>query len=63
MLSTAASGPRRPARLKVVATPAWAERARQLELAMDVLPGAEREARMPAQLRRYQRIWERTPWQ
>ncbi|MDW8315586.1 MAG: tripartite tricarboxylate transporter substrate binding protein [Rhodovarius sp.] len=49
--------------LKVVATPAWAERARQLELAMDVLPGAAWEARMPALLRRLQQIWERTPWQ
>ncbi|WP_158295571.1 tripartite tricarboxylate transporter substrate-binding protein [Crenalkalicoccus roseus] len=42
--------------LKVVATFEWAEKARQLELAMGVLPGAEWEARMPAQLRRYQQI-------
>ena len=48
---------------KVIATPDWAEKVRQLELAMDFLPGAAWEARMPAQLARYQRIWERTPWQ
>ncbi|MBY0339327.1 MAG: tripartite tricarboxylate transporter substrate binding protein [Acetobacteraceae bacterium] len=48
---------------KVVATPEWAEKARQLELAMAFLRGAEWEAQMPAQLRRYQQIWERTPWQ
>jgi len=48
---------------KVIATPEWAEKVRQLELAMDFLRGAEWEAQMPAQLRRYQQIWERTPWQ
>lgn len=48
---------------KVIATPAWAEKVRQLELAMDFLPGAEWEARMPAQLARFQQIWEKTPWQ
>ncbi|MCW8088083.1 tripartite tricarboxylate transporter substrate binding protein [Sabulicella glaciei] len=48
---------------KVVATPEWAEKVRQLELAMDFLPGAEWEARLPAQLARYQQIWQRTPWQ
>ncbi len=48
---------------KVIATPEWAERVRQLELAMAFLRGAEWEAQMPAQLERYQRIWERTPWQ
>jgi tripartite-type tricarboxylate transporter receptor subunit TctC len=48
---------------KVIATPDWAEKVRQLELAMDFLRGAEWEAQMPAQLRRYQQIWERTPWQ
>lgn len=48
---------------KVIATPAWAEKVRQLELAMDFLRGAEWEAQLPAQLRRYQQIWERTPWQ
>ncbi|NMJ41526.1 tripartite tricarboxylate transporter substrate binding protein [Roseomonas sp. JC162] len=48
---------------KVIATPEWAERVRQLELAMAFLRGAEWEAQMPAQLARYQRIWERTPWQ
>ena len=48
---------------KVIAAPEWAERVRQLELAMAFLRGAEWEAQMPAQLARYQRIWERTPWQ
>ena len=48
---------------KVIGTPEWAERVRQLELAMAFLRGAEWEAQMPAQLERYQRIWERTPWQ
>ncbi|MGX9963835.1 tripartite tricarboxylate transporter substrate binding protein [Roseomonas sp. F4] len=48
---------------KVIATPEWAEKVRQLELAMAFLRGAEWEARMPAQLARYQGIWQRTPWQ
>lgn len=48
---------------KVIAAPEWAEKVRQLELAMAFLRGAEWEAQMPAQLARYQRIWERTPWQ
>jgi tripartite-type tricarboxylate transporter receptor subunit TctC len=48
---------------KVIATPEWAEKVRQLELAMAFMRGAEWEAQMPAQLARYQRIWERTPWQ
>ena len=48
---------------KVIATPEWAEKVRQLELAMDFLRGAEWEALMPAQLARYQGIWQRTPWQ
>jgi tripartite-type tricarboxylate transporter receptor subunit TctC len=48
---------------KVIASPEWAEKVRQLELAMAFLRGAEWEAQMPAQLARYQRIWERTPWQ
>lgn len=48
---------------KVIATPEWAERVRQLELAMAFLRGAEWEAQMPAQLARYQAIWQRTPWQ
>ncbi len=48
---------------KVIATPEWAEKVRQLELAMDFLRGSDWEAQMPAQLRRYQQIWERTPWQ
>ncbi|WP_188969855.1 Bug family tripartite tricarboxylate transporter substrate binding protein [Neoroseomonas lacus] len=48
---------------KVIAAPEWAERVRQLELAMAFLRGAEWEAQLPAQLERYQRIWERTPWQ
>lgn len=49
--------------IRVIATPAWAEKVRQLELAMDFLGGAEWEARMPDQLARFQRIWDRTPWQ
>ncbi len=48
---------------RVVATPEWAEKARQLELPMAYLPGAEWEAQMPAQEARYRRIWETTPWQ
>jgi tripartite-type tricarboxylate transporter receptor subunit TctC len=48
---------------KVIATPEWAEKVRQLELAMSFLPGAAWEAQMPAQLGRYQGIWQRTPWQ
>lgn len=48
---------------RVIAAPEWAEKVRQLELAMDFLRGTEWEAQMPAQLARYQRIWERTPWQ
>ncbi len=48
---------------KVIATPEWAEKVRQLELAMAFLRGREWEAQLPAQLARYQRIWERTPWQ
>ncbi len=48
---------------KVIATPEWAEKVRQLELAMSFLRGAEWEAQMPAQLARYQGIWQRTPWQ
>ncbi|WP_426955432.1 tripartite tricarboxylate transporter substrate binding protein [Muricoccus radiodurans] len=47
---------------RVVAKPEWAERARQLELPMAYLPGAEWEAQMPAQEARYRRIWETTPW-
>ncbi|MCK8786114.1 tripartite tricarboxylate transporter substrate binding protein [Roseomonas sp. NAR14] len=48
---------------RVVAKPEWAEKARQLELPMAYLPGAEWEAQMPEQEARYRRIWERTPWQ
>jgi tripartite-type tricarboxylate transporter receptor subunit TctC len=48
---------------KVIGTPEWAEKVRQLELAMAFLRGAEWEAQMPAQLARYQAIWQRTPWQ
>jgi tripartite-type tricarboxylate transporter receptor subunit TctC len=47
----------------VVAKPEWVEKARQLELPMAYLPGAEWEAQMPGQEARYRRIWERTPWQ
>lgn len=49
--------------IRVIATPAWAEKVRQLELAMDFLRGGEWEARMPDQLARFQQIWDRTPWQ
>lgn len=48
---------------KVIATPEWAEKVRQLELAMAFLRGAAWEALMPVQLARYQAIWQRTPWQ
>lgn len=48
---------------RAVAKPEWAEKARQLELPMAYLPGAEWEAQMPAQEARYRRIWETTPWQ
>ena len=48
---------------KVIATPAWSEKVRQLELAMAFLRGADWEAQMPAQLARYQGIWDKTPWQ
>ncbi|MBR0655465.1 tripartite tricarboxylate transporter substrate binding protein [Plastoroseomonas arctica] len=48
---------------KVIATPEWAERVRQLELAMAYLPGAAWEAQLPVQLARYRQIWQRTPWQ
>jgi tripartite-type tricarboxylate transporter receptor subunit TctC len=47
----------------VVAKPEWIEKARQLELPMAYLPGAEWEAQMPAQEARYRQIWEKTPWQ
>ncbi len=49
--------------LRALATPGWAEKARQLELPVAVLPGAGWEALLPAQLARYRAIWERTPWQ
>ena len=48
---------------RVVSKPEWAEKARQLELPMAYLPGAEWEAQMPAQEARYRQIWETTPWQ
>ena len=48
---------------KVIAKPEWTEKVRQLELAMAFLRGREWEALLPAQLARYQGIWERTPWQ
>jgi tripartite-type tricarboxylate transporter receptor subunit TctC len=48
---------------RVIAKPDWAEKARQLELPMAYLPGAEWEAQMPAQEARYRQIWETTPWQ
>ncbi|WP_027283112.1 tripartite tricarboxylate transporter substrate binding protein [Roseomonas gilardii] len=48
---------------RVVAKPEWIEKARQLELPMAYLPGAEWEAQMPEQEARYRRIWETTPWQ
>ena len=46
----------------VMAKPEWLEKARQLELPLAYLPGAEWEAQMPAQEARYRRIWETTPW-
>lgn len=48
---------------RVIAKPEWAEKARQLELPMAWLPGADWEAEMPAQEARYRQIWETTPWQ
>ncbi|MFC0387474.1 tripartite tricarboxylate transporter substrate binding protein [Muricoccus vinaceus] len=48
---------------RVIAKPDWMEKARQLELPMAYLPGAEWEAQMPAQEARYRQIWEKTPWQ
>ncbi|MDQ1079099.1 hypothetical protein [Pseudoroseomonas cervicalis] len=48
---------------RTVAKPDWAERARQLELPLACLPGAEWEAPMPAQEARPRQIWEKTPWQ
>lgn len=48
---------------RVVAKPEWTEKARQLELPMAYLPGAEWEAQMPGQEARYRQIWEKTPWQ
>ncbi len=48
---------------RAVAKPEWAEKARQLELPMAFLRGAQWEALLPAQLARYRAIWERTPWQ
>lgn len=48
---------------RTVAKPDWTERARQLELPMAYLPGAEWEAQFLAQEARYRRIWETTPWQ
>ncbi len=47
---------------RVMAKPEWLEKARQLELPLAYLPGAEWEAQMPAQEARYRRIWEATPW-
>jgi tripartite-type tricarboxylate transporter receptor subunit TctC len=47
---------------RVMAKPEWLEKARQLELPLAYLPGAEWEAQMPAQEARYRRIWETTPW-
>ena len=49
--------------VRVIAKPEWTEKARQLELPMAYLPGAEWEAQMPAQEARYRQIWEKTPWQ
>jgi tripartite-type tricarboxylate transporter receptor subunit TctC len=46
----------------VMAKPEWLEKAKQLELPLAYLPGAEWEAQMPAQEARYRRIWEATPW-
>jgi tripartite-type tricarboxylate transporter receptor subunit TctC len=48
---------------KVIAGEEWGIKVRQLELAMAFLRGAEWETQMPAQLARYQAIWQRTPWQ
>jgi tripartite-type tricarboxylate transporter receptor subunit TctC len=48
---------------RVVAKPEWTEKARQLELPMAYLPGAEWEAQMPDQEARYRQIWDKTPWQ
>lgn len=48
---------------RALAKPDWTEKARQLELPMAYLPGAEWEAQMPAQEARYRQIWEKTPWQ
>ena len=48
---------------RVIAKPEWVEKARQLELPMAYLPGAEWEAQMPGQEARYRQIWEKTPWQ
>ena len=48
---------------RVIASQEWGVKVRQLELAMAFLRGAEWEAQMPAQLARYQGIWQRTPWQ
>jgi tripartite-type tricarboxylate transporter receptor subunit TctC len=47
---------------RVMAKLEWLEKARQLELPLAYLPGAEWEAQMPAQEARYRRIWETTPW-
>ncbi len=47
---------------RVMAKPEWLEKAKQLELPLAYLPGAEWEAQMPAQEARYRRIWEATPW-
>ena len=47
---------------RVMAKPEWLDKARQLELPLAYLPGAEWEAQMPAQEARYRRIWETTPW-
>jgi tripartite-type tricarboxylate transporter receptor subunit TctC len=47
---------------RVMAKPEWLEKAKQLELPLAYLPGAEWEAQMPAQEARYRRIWETTPW-
>jgi tripartite-type tricarboxylate transporter receptor subunit TctC len=48
---------------KVIATPEWAGKVRQLVLAMAFLRGAAWEAQMQAQPARCQAIWQRTPWQ
>jgi tripartite-type tricarboxylate transporter receptor subunit TctC len=47
---------------RVMAKPEWLEKAKQLELPLAYLPGAEWEAQMPAQEARYRRIWDTTPW-